>query len=438
MSRLRRLRLLLLCSFALLRGTAEAQAPADTGQQASDQPLRFRLGRVEIAPYIHVGDVSLDTNVYFTPDNRVTDLTANGGPGLRITVPAGRFRFYGDGSVDYYWFLRTTELRRFGGRAGGGADWETSRFSGGLSRFFSRTFRRPSIEVDQRVEQDSWSDDAYLSLDLGRLTALPSYSYYDTLTGHVVYLGTDLGRTLTQQTRNVALETLWHLTPKTDFIALGDQEWARFPRQHSRDSDSNRIGGGFQVASETRLSGRAVGGVRLFRAVDAPGGSETKPYADVSLDWRLGTKTSLRASYRYDAVYSAFDTVDGRLPLMLYQEAIVSFDRRFLRRFSLELEGGVTRQRNDGQVVVTEPVERTVQRNDRFYMARADLGFFIFERLRFGAVATYNERQSNFADFGVDGLLVGASIRFNPGVPGGGARGGGTPRTGGGGGSRRR
>jgi hypothetical protein len=256
---------------------------------------------------------------------------------------------------------------------------------------------------------------------------LPSYSYIDTLTGHLVYLGTDLGRTLTQQTRNVTLETLWHLTPKTDFIALGDQEWARFPRQDSRDSDSNRIAGGFQVASETRLSGRAVGGVRLFRAKDAPGGSETKPYADVSLDWRLGAKTSLRASYRYDAVYSAFDTVDGRLPLMLSQGATVSFDRRFLRRFSLELEGGVTRQRNDGQVVVTEPVERTVQRNDRFYMARADLGFFIFERF-----ALRRRRDLQRAPVELRGLRSGrpargASIRFNPGVPGGGARGGGTP-----------
>jgi hypothetical protein len=91
MSRLRRLRLLLLCAFALLCGTALAQAPADTGQQASDQPLRFRLGRVEVSPYIHVGDVSVDTNVYFTPEDRKTDLTANGGPGLRLTIRTAAF-----------------------------------------------------------------------------------------------------------------------------------------------------------------------------------------------------------------------------------------------------------------------------------------------------------------------------------------------------------
>ena len=274
-------------------------------------------------------------------------------------------------------------------------------------------------------------DDAYLSLDLGRVTALPSYGYVDTQTGEVQFLGTDLGRTLTQRRRNVTLETLWRLTPKTHFVLLGDQEWTRFPKADRRDSDSNRIAGGFQITSETRLSGRVVGGVRLFRPVAAPGRrQEAKPYADASLDWRLGTKTSFGARYRYDTTYSAFDTIDEQLPLMVSQEASVSFTRRILRRFSLELEGGIRTIRNEGQIVVTEPVERTLQRDDRFYMARADLGFFIFESLRLGVVATYNERQSNFADFGVDGLLVGASLRFNPRASGSSARSPRAPRGG--------
>jgi hypothetical protein len=436
MLRLRK-RLLVACSFVLLAGNAAAQAPTETGEQRSDQPLRFRLGRVEVAPYIRVGEVALDSNVYFTPEDRKTDLTTSGGPGLRITVPAGRFRLYGDGNVDYYWFLRTKEQRRFGGQAGGGVDWETSRLGAGLSRVFSRTYRRPSIEVDQRVQQDAWSDDAYLSLDLGRVTVLPSYNYVETVAEQVDFLGTDLARTLTQNRRNVTLETLWRLTPKTAFILLGDQEWTRFPKALRRDSDSNRLAGGFQLSSETRLSGRVLGGVRLFRPIGGPGGRasggrQAKPFADAAFDWRLGAKTSFGARYRYDTTYSAFDTVDGRLPLILNQEAALSFSRRILRRFSLELEGGVTTQRNDGQVIVLQPEERAIERDDRYYRARADFGFFIFERLRFGVVGTYSERQSNFADFGVDGLLVGASLRFNPGASGGDARGGRAPRNSGG------
>jgi hypothetical protein len=286
LSRLRRSSLIA-CSLALCL-QARAQDPLQQEGTRRDEPLRFRLGRIEFAPYIRVGEVALDSNVHYTPEDRKTDLTTNGGPGLRITIPAGRFRFYGDGNVDYYWFLRTKEERHLGGEAGGGTAWDTTRFAAGASRFFSRTYRRPSIEVDQRVEQDGWRDDAYLSLDLGRVTALPSYTSLETETGSVAYLGVDLGRTLTQNRRNVALETLWHLTPKTDFVVMGDQEWTRFPRQGLRDSDSNRIAGGFQLTSATRLRGRLVGGVRLFRAVHTSEAQATKPYADAHVDWILG------------------------------------------------------------------------------------------------------------------------------------------------------
>jgi hypothetical protein len=407
----------------------QAGAPAAPPEQSGrDDPLRFRIGPFQISPYIRVGEVALDTNVYYTPEDRKTDLTTNGGPGLRITLPIGRVRLYGDGNVSYYWFARTKEERRFGGEAGGGLAWETSHHGFGASRFFSRSYRRPSIEVDRRVEQDRWSDDAYLALDLGRVGLVPGYrGEMSEVAQGTQYLGTDLAKTLTQETRTAVLELDWRLTPKTDFVVFGDQEWRRFSRDATRDSDSNRIAGGFQVQSQTRLSGHGLGGVRLFRPSDPRRGrSFRRPYAEASLDWILGAKTRFGASYRYDTQYSAFDSASARLPILVSQDARLRLNRRLGRRFDLDLEGGVTTLENDAPVVIRDADGlREIARDDVFYNARADLGF-TFWRLRLGIVGTYNERQSNFADFGVDGLLAGASIRFNPGgVGSGGGRPGG-------------
>ena len=59
-------------------------------------------------------------------------------------------------------------------------------------------------------------------------------------------------------------------------------------RPHDRDTDSNRIYGGFEVQSQTRLSGRAVGGVRLFRPKNAAKWSDRSgPYVDVNLAYRF-------------------------------------------------------------------------------------------------------------------------------------------------------
>jgi hypothetical protein len=406
----------------------QAGTPAAPPEQSGrDDPLRFRIGPFQISPYIRVGQVAVDTNVNYTPEDRKTDFTTNGGPGLRITLPIGRVRLYGDGNVSYYWFARTKEERRFGGEAGSGLDWETSRHALGVSRFFSRNYQRPSIEVDRRVEQDRWSDDAHLDLDLGRIGLLPAYygEKSDVAKG-TQYLGTDLAKTLTQEARTAVLELDWHLTPKTDFVVFGDQEWRRFSEDETRDSDSNRIAGGFQIRSETRLSGRAAGGVRLFRPSDPRRGhSFRRPYAEAALDWILGAKTRLGAGYRYDTQYSAFDSTSARLPVVVTQDARLRLNRRLGRRFDIDLEGGVTTLENDAPVVIRDADGlREIARNDVFYSARADLGF-TFWRLRLGIVGTYNERQSNFADFGVDGLLAGASIRFNPGGVGSGGRQGG-------------
>jgi hypothetical protein len=392
-----------------------AAAPPETARP--NEPFRIRLGPFRLYPYIRIGEVAVDTNVYYTQDARTTDLVASGGPGLRLTLPLGRFELYGDGNVDYYWFLHTVQERRFGGQAGGGLIWETSRHALTASRFFIRDYRRPTREVDRRVEQDRWRDEAVLLLGLGRVDLLPAYyGERSEVPQGTFYLGTDLGTTLTQDVKQAVLELDWHLTGKTSFVMFGDQEWRRFEGDPTRDSDSNRAAAGFQVLSQTRLSGRAVGGVRFIRPLDPRAGGELqKPFVDTDLDWILGAKTRLSAAYRYDTQYSAFDSVSGRLPITAVQDARLEFQRFLGRRFDIRLDGGLTAFENGVPVVVADENGRQlVKRDDLFYNAGIDLGFH-WGKLRIGAMARYDERQSNYDYFGVDGLIVGARIGFNPG-----------------------
>lgn len=393
-------------------------AASQTTPEEQGGPLHFHVGPFAIAPYIRLGQVALDTNVYYTPEDRKTDLTASGGPGLRISLPIGKVGLYVDGNVNYYWFARTQEERRFGGAAGGGFEWNASAFHLGISRFLTRSYERPSIEVDRRVLRNTWDSGISLDMDLSRRFRVePTFSISNrrAATG-TQFLGADLSSSLTEDRYRAELQLKYGLTPKTDFVILTDQEWSRFPKATTRDVDSNRLGGGIALESETRLTGSVIGGVRFFRPQVPGGTSFTRPFVRAGLEL-VGQKTRMGVGYSLETAYSAFDSQRPTLPTLDTQQAHVTLIRRFGRVIEVNLGGGLETLKNNVPVVIRrQGGSEVIRRDDQFYNASLDLGFRIRERFRLGLVATYNERQSNhFADFGVDSLLLGASVRFNPG-----------------------
>ena len=62
-----------------------------------------------------------------------------------------------------------------------------------------------------------------------------------------------------------------------------------------------------------------------------------------------------------------------------------------------------------------EPVPGSVvvaARSDHARSAAADLGYTFFSHLRLGVAASWMERRSTIADFGVRGLLLGATLGY--------------------------
>ena len=75
--------------------------------------------------------------------------------------------------------------------------------------------------------------------------------------------------------------------------------------------------------------------------------------------------------------------------------------------------------RSDGAVTIVPPGEeaQTAVRDDTFREASAELGYQFRSRVRIGATARYTRRNSTFETFGIDGLLAGLTVTYNPPQP---------------------
>ncbi|HEX6737142.1 MAG TPA: outer membrane beta-barrel protein [Vicinamibacteria bacterium] len=398
--------------------SAAAQGPRPSEPSPKKPPGLLRAGPFWLNPRLTIGTLGLDTNVFYTPDERRTDLRGSGGPGLEVILPlGGDLALKGDGYLDYLYYVRTPSLRRLSGGGKGRLEWAGERVLAGAEHAYISTFSRPSFEVDRRVEQHETRSRAELRVKAGHrfAFALEGLLSRNEVEDGATFFGADLKRTLTRKTTRGFVELGYRVTPKTSLLAEGDHQLDRFRLDPRRDADSNRLGGGFRLDSETRLSGRAVAGVRSFRPLDPRGQDLRRPYALVDLVYHFGPRTRLGGAYRRDLNYSAFDTAGGS-PTLIQEVGTVRLEKGLGQRFDVRLHGDVTRLQGDGAItVVPRPGGAvTAVRDDTVYEAGGELGYTFRSRLRFGAGAAYTERRSRFADLGIRGLLLGGTITFTP------------------------
>ncbi len=122
--------------------------PSDTpraDEGLPPRPGRFRVGRVFLTPYFTIGQIGVDANVFFTQTGTVRDVTASGGPGLKMVLPLGRsLTLTADGSLNYLWFARA------GGPA---APHGQCRGSGRVGRAEVRPGRRDTLQQVVRAHR---------------------------------------------------------------------------------------------------------------------------------------------------------------------------------------------------------------------------------------------------------------------------------------------
>lgn len=392
---------------------AQAPPPPDPDAKPEDVP-GFAVGPFKIEPYVQIGSIGYDSNVYYDQE-KIGDFTASGGPGLRITLPRRSFQIYGDGYLNYLWFAEREDQRRLQGRAGGGFSWRAGPIVLGASRFYLREFARVTPEVTDRILQDTRDTRVFLTLGraASRFKLTPNISVTErTLPEPQEYQGTNLNQTLTQDTYRAGVELSYALTPKTSLLLPADYQIDRFDNDPSRDSDSNRFGVGLSVQSETApLSMRAVGGVRLFRPEDPRYVDSQAPWVEASVTYTLGPKTRLTGTFHTDLDYSVFRSSEGA-PTVSRLDYSLRLSRQITYKIDLQLYGRYDSRQSDGTLIVEEGDPEGTAIDDQWWEAGADLGYAFFSKIRVGVEARYSERKSNYSDFGVDGLTVGFSIRY--------------------------
>lgn len=406
------------CLAAALSAWAGALgAEEEDALAAAKRPGLFRLGALYVTPKLRLGTIGIDTNVFYTPAERQADFTASGGPGLELVLPMGALQARLDGGLDYLYYARTETQRRWGGEASAGLEWERGRFVAELEQGFARTFSRPSFEVDVRVLQDLWTTRGGVEMRIagGLSTKLEASRHDNEVRDEAVYLGADLKAALTLEERRLVGELRQALTPKTTLLAGGDLQTDRFPFEEGRDADSNRAYAGFEIESPTRLSGRAVGGVRFYRPLDSPDGSELREgYAAADVLYRFAARTQLGFRYDRDLVVSAFEPETGSAVLR-HESYGLRFQKGLPARLDIELSGTHIRLASLAPVTVVQPSGTvTAVRDDKVWQAGVDFGIRFRSHYRLGVGATYTDRHSTFEDFGIEGLLAGATLRYIP------------------------
>jgi hypothetical protein len=394
-------------------------APEDSAAvKASKRPGRFRMGPFYLTPKFHVQNIGLDTNVFYTPTDRQTDVMASGGPGLDLVLPVGPTgTIYGRGILDYLYFVRTPSQRRLNGSVSTGADFQGARTQLTAEQLWGRAFSRPSYQVNERIE--TYSESSRLNFRRGLFGRLylrgEGSRLRSDIEQSVDYLGTDLRQTLSE-TRYLAGGGLeYAITVKTSFVVEANEQWDRFLYQPSRDADSTRVVAGFRTDSTALISGQALVGRRSFRPVAAPDVDQRLTVADVAATLNVTPRTHIGFTYARDLSYSAFDTT-GSTPTVITEGYGVNIDKRLTTHIDLQLFGRVTRFRTNGEITVILPDEGSVVavRSDRAAQAGADLGYVFRSRLRIGVSAIYTQRNSTIQYFGIDGLLMGLTVNYTP------------------------
>jgi hypothetical protein len=369
-------------------------------------------------PFLRIGTVGLDTNVFYTATARRTDLSGSGGPGLLMALPfSDRVMFRSEGYLNYLYFLRTADQRNLMGSGNGILEVQGERTYLSVGAQSAKTFNRPSIEIDSRTKQTTSSAQATLRRRLfprTKLVLTGALARIRTDAGQT-FLGTDLKQTLDQDTVGGTVGLEYTLTLKTALAVTGGRDTSRSPNDPIRDASSDRVSVGLQADPSALISGHALVGVHYFHPLDTPLPPERAFWADVDTSWHATATTVLGAVYKRDLTYTSFVTVSGA-PTATTETLVGRIRQEFHHRIDFGVEGQRVRMRTDQAVRLVLGSGNIVEqiRDDVSYEIVGELGYKIADRLWAGGRAGYARRQSTISDFGIEGLLVGAKITYTP------------------------
>lgn len=398
---------------------AELQPPLPVPETSPrDRPGRFRVGPFYLTPLLRLGNIGLDTNVFYTPEARQTDVSVNGGPGLQLVLPVQEnLRFVVDGGANYHYFVRTESQRRLVYDVQSSLLWKGVRTELALRGAYVESFNRPVLEVERRVAQVETRGGGELRRRLfgrTRMVAGGLFSRIEVERGQE-YLGADLRTTLSRDLVSGYGGLEYTLTPKTRLELLGTLEDYQYLFDSTRDTRHGLATFGIRTDSTTFLSGYVNLGAERHESASRAGSEPITFYGHVNVVWHLNPRLAVGGVYLRDLYQTALVTPEGP-PIGRREMLGANLQLEFVRHVFLRLTG----TRIDYATQTPVRIETTggdvieAVQAEKVYEASAELTYQLKSRLRVGGTVVYSERQKTFTDFGVDGLLLGATVIFTP------------------------
>ena len=385
---------------------AAARASAQTPDDDPAASARFHVGPLRFTPGIAITNIGVDNNVFNDPNNPQRDTTAAIGPLAKLWLNVGRSRVTSNVSVQYLYFSEFDTQRAF--NTADDARWEVplARLTPFVTGSYSSTKDRPGFEIDARSRLVSSSVGLGASLRLSGKTSLDFSATQSRLVfdPDQTFDGSDLGNALNRTSQAEQLGLRYAVTPLTTFVMGAEARQDRFTEDQLRNANSIMVLPGFEMKPSALISGTVFVGYRRFEPINAALPSYQGLVATVNAKYINGA-TLVETRIGRDLAYSYEPTQ----PYYALTDLNLAVTERLFR--SWDVVGRAALETLDYQQLST--IASSSNRTDTIHQAGVGIGYWIGRTLRIGFDANYYRRQSSdLAQFGYDGLRVGASVKY--------------------------
>ncbi|HVZ23989.1 MAG TPA: SLBB domain-containing protein [Vicinamibacterales bacterium] len=302
----------------------------------------IRFGPVSFVPSAALTEVGVDSNVFNSAGQPVSDFVTSGGPAADLIFDVKPVRATVTGALEFVYFKDYASQRAVNRTGSATLDIDPSRrIRFHLAGNTNITNDRPDSEIDARVPRIYQSVEAsVLVRPWQRMSFEVGFSNFDQwFTAPFVYLGVDLADTLTERVQAATLTTNWILTPFTTITGSAAVSTHRFDINPRRDADANEFTGGALWHAGGLLSGEARVGYMQYLSRD-PGNPDLRGLiGDVDVFYTPAERTRIGATVSR----STSDTYHEQFAFALVDRLGASVQQGFLRRYDVLAESYLER-----------------------------------------------------------------------------------------------
>ncbi|HET9373010.1 MAG TPA: outer membrane beta-barrel protein [Vicinamibacterales bacterium] len=385
-------------------------APADAYAQAVDDPrplARLHFGPLAVTPRITVRDIGVDTNVFNAETGEERDFTMTIMPTADAWLRIGRLHLSSTTGLEWNYYQSASEQRAFNLNERLRLDIDLVRVAPYVTGVYERTRRRPSLEIDERVQQLTKGGGGGIVLNVGPRLDLDLAAQVEDLSYDEGEYGDErLAIALNRESRELRVTPRWTLSVLSAFAVRTKMTRDRFEFSPVRDSDSFSIMPGFEFKPLALISGDAFVGVRRFNARQAAVPDFTGVVAAVDVLYvmrdmtRFGIKVGRDVEYSYEPTEPYY--IQSGVNLEVTQALGGSWDavgRAGGGRLAYQSLAGLTGAGGDDRV-------------DRVAEFGGGFGRRLGEQIRIGLNIDHVSRTSVVAGRSYNGLRVGGAFTY--------------------------